>query len=71
MCAAMVAPFLLLAVPYAAGALSADAMATVAHVLMLPAMALAMLRRRAEYTGRRHHAVEVHRPPDTMRTSGT
>jgi putative intracellular protease/amidase len=50
MCAAMAAPFLVLAVPYATGALSADAMAMGAHVLMLPAMALAMLRRRDEYT---------------------
>ena len=60
MCAAMAAPFLALAVPYAAGALSADTMTMSAHVLMLPAMALAMLRRRAEYTASHHHAVEAH-----------
>jgi len=44
-----------------------------AHVLMLPAMALAMLRRRAEYTASHHHAVEAH-PTGTgieaVRTTG-
>jgi hypothetical protein len=29
------------------------------HVLMLPAMALVMLRRRAEYTAPHRHAVEA------------
>ena len=73
MCAAMAAPFLVLAVPYAAGALSADTMTMGAHVLMLPAMALAMLRRRAEYTASHHHAVEAHPEGtgiDAVRTAG-
>ncbi len=49
MSAAMYVPFLVLFVPYWAGAVSADTVMTVGHVLMLPAMAAAMLWRPAEY----------------------
>ncbi|MEU7005091.1 hypothetical protein, partial [Nonomuraea sp. NPDC046570] len=48
--AAMVAPILLLLVPFWAGILSGDALLIYGHVLMLPAMVVAMLRRRDEYT---------------------
>ncbi|MFF5205924.1 hypothetical protein [Streptosporangium sp. NPDC000396] len=47
--AAMYAPFAVLLGPYWAGALSADGLMMAGHVLMLPAMLLVMLRRRAEY----------------------
>jgi putative intracellular protease/amidase len=50
MTAAMYVPFLVLLVPYWAGAISGSTMMMGAHVLMVPAMLLAMLRRRAEYT---------------------
>lgn len=45
MCAAMFVPFLVLFVPYWAGVLGADAVMVGGHVLMLPAMALVLLRR--------------------------
>nr|CEL20985.1 hypothetical protein [Kibdelosporangium sp. MJ126-NF4]CTQ95501.1 hypothetical protein [Kibdelosporangium sp. MJ126-NF4] len=53
--AAMYVPFLVLLGPYWAGALSADALMIGGHVLMLPAMLIAMLARRAEYTVHHHH----------------
>lgn len=56
MCAAMFVPFLVLLVPHWAGALSADAVMVGGHVLMLPAMALVMVRRPQEYTKPRAHA---------------
>lgn len=49
MCAAMYLPFLILLVPYALGVLSSAALMIGGHVLMFPAMALAMLRHRHEY----------------------
>jgi hypothetical protein len=49
MCAAMYVPFLVLLVPYGLGAITGEALMAGGHVLMLPAMALAMLRHRAEY----------------------
>ena len=49
MSASMYLPFAVLLVPYWAGAIGADALMTWGHVLMLPAMALAMLLRPAEY----------------------
>jgi flagellar biosynthetic protein FliP len=73
MCAAMAAPFLVLAVPYAYGALSAEALTMIAHVLMLPAMALAMLRRLGLYAASHRHAVETHSPGakiEAMETAG-
>jgi flagellar biosynthetic protein FliP len=50
MCASMYAPFLVLLVPFWAGAISESALMTWGHVLMLPAMALVMLLRPHEYT---------------------
>ncbi len=48
---AMFAAFVVLFPPYWVGLLSADTLFVLGHVLMLPAMALAMLRRREEYLG--------------------
>ncbi|MFF5260133.1 hypothetical protein ACFY4C_14380 [Actinomadura viridis] len=52
--AAMYAPFLVLLVPYWTGALSGGDLMMGGHALMLPAMAVAMLARRREYTGHHH-----------------
>ncbi len=49
MSAAMYLPFLLLLVPFWAGAITGATLMGAGHVLMLPAMALAMLWRRHEY----------------------
>lgn len=49
MSAAMYVPFLLLLGPYALGMISGAALMLGGHVLMLPAMLLAMLRHRHEY----------------------
>jgi len=46
----MYAPFIILFVPYWTGLITADGLFLVGHLLMLPAMLLAMLHRRAEYT---------------------
>jgi hypothetical protein len=46
---AMYLPFGVLLVPFWTGLLDGDALMTGGHVLMLPAMALAMLRRREAY----------------------
>ena len=51
---AMFVPFVLLIGPFWAGALSEGALLGVMHLLMLPAMAVAMLRRRDEYAGDHH-----------------
>ncbi len=68
MSAAMYAPFIILFVPYWTGLITAGGLFTLGHVLMLPAMLLTMLRRRAEYTAahtahraRRHLATSVSR----------
>jgi hypothetical protein len=50
MAAAMVAPYLLLIVPFWAGWLSAAAFLSAMHALMLPSMIVAMLYRREEYS---------------------
>ncbi len=50
MAAAMVLPFVVLFVPLWAGALSGDTLLVAGHLLMLPAMVIAMLSRRSEYT---------------------
>ena len=50
MSAAMYVPFAVLLVPYWAGAVSGSFLFTAGHVLMLPAMALAMWWRLDEYT---------------------
>ncbi len=49
MSAAMYVPFAVLLVPYWAGAVSGSVLYTAGHVLMLPAMALAMWWRLDEY----------------------
>jgi len=49
MSAAMYLPFAVLLVPFWAGAISDGTLMTAGHVLMLPAMAVAMLYRRTEY----------------------
>lgn len=46
---AMFAAFVVLFPPYWAGLLPADVLLVIGHLLMLPAMALAMLHRREEY----------------------
>lgn len=51
MAAAMYLSFAVLLVSYWAGVPSADGVLLVGHVIMLPVMAVAMLHRRAEYTG--------------------
>ncbi len=51
MSAAMYVPFAVLLVPYWAGAVSGSFLLTAGHVLMLPAMALAMWWRLDEYAG--------------------
>ena len=50
MSAAMYLPFVVLLVPYWAGAISGGTLFTAGHVLMLPAMALVMVLRPAEYS---------------------
>ncbi|MEU6720481.1 DJ-1/PfpI family protein [Nonomuraea sp. NPDC046802] len=50
---AMVAPFLVLLVPYWLGVVSEHLVMTLGHVLMFALMALAMLRRREEYVRHR------------------
>jgi hypothetical protein len=49
MSAAMYLPFLVLLVPFWAGAITGGTLLVAGHLLMLPAMALAMLWRRSEY----------------------
>ena len=55
MTAAMYAPFLVLLVPWWAGLVPDAAVTVSGHILMLPAMVLAMLRRAGEYTGGHVH----------------
>ncbi len=50
MAAAMVLSFVVLFVPFWAGGLPGDTLLVAGHVLMLPAMVIAMLYRRGEYT---------------------
>ncbi|GIF73305.1 hypothetical protein [Asanoa siamensis] len=54
MTAAMYAPFLLFLIPWWAGLLAGEVVLIGAHVLMLPAMVLAMLRRTTEYGATPH-----------------
>ncbi|MEU4393773.1 hypothetical protein [Kribbella sp. NPDC023855] len=56
--AAMYVPFAVTLPPFWAGAWSADTALMGGHVLMLPAMAVAMLIRRGEYTTGHHHRSE-------------
>lgn len=54
----MVLPFVILFVPLWAGVLSGETLLVAGHVLMLPAMIIAMLYRRSEYTqDHRRHAL--------------
>jgi hypothetical protein len=62
MAAAMLAPYLLLIVPFWAGLLSASAFLGAMHVLMLPSMILAMLHRRGEYS-QDHRGHRAAHPP--------
>ncbi|GAA4698073.1 hypothetical protein GCM10023215_40580 [Pseudonocardia yuanmonensis] len=54
MAAAMYLPFVVFFVPFWAGVLGGHGVMLAGHVLMLPAMLLAMLHRPAEYVGHRH-----------------
>jgi flagellar biosynthetic protein FliP len=76
MSAAMYAPFIILFVPYWTGLITADGLFLIGHLLMLPAMLLAMLHRRAEYTathathhGRRRPATAIS-PADISGSGG-
>lgn len=53
--AAMYVPFVLLLVPYWAGALPGEVVTAGGHLLMIPAMLIAMLLRLDEYTGQHRH----------------
>jgi hypothetical protein len=53
--AAMYVPFAVLLVPFWAGVLPGHMIMIGGHALMLPAMAVAMLHRRAEYAGGHGH----------------
>lgn len=52
--AAMYLPFLVFLAPYWLGLVGGDAVLAGGHVLMMPAMLVAMLWRRDEYAGHRH-----------------
>jgi hypothetical protein len=67
MSAAMYVPFVVLLVPYELGYLSGDGLMVVAHVIMLPAMLVAMLLRREEYSGGHHRL----RAPRTVSRAGS
>ncbi|MFI6540648.1 DJ-1/PfpI family protein [Nonomuraea sp. NPDC050547] len=54
MSVAMIAPFLLLLVPYWLGVMSGHLVMTIGHVLMFVAMAAVMLWRREQYLNHRH-----------------
>lgn len=63
MAAAMYAPFLVLLIPWWAGMVTGDVVLIGGHLLMLPAMLLAMLRRVPEYAAGNHSArVDGHAP---------
>ena len=51
----MYAPFIILFVPNWTGLITAGGLFLLSHLLMLPAMLLAMLHRRAEYTAHTMH----------------
>lgn len=64
MAAAMYVPFLVLLVPYWTGLVDGETLLMGGHLLMLPAMAVAMLLRRREYTTH-HHRVTAPTSADT------
>lgn len=68
MSAAMVAPFVVLLAPLAAGAITADTLMTAGHVLMFTTMPAAMLLRREYYT--HHHGSAPMRTRRTDRVEG-
>jgi hypothetical protein len=55
MVGAMYLPFFVLFGPYWVGLITAGALLTFGHILMVPTMVGVMLRRRAEYSHRGHH----------------
>jgi hypothetical protein len=61
--AAMYVPFIALMVPFWAGLVSGHVVMMGGHALMLPAMVVAMLHRRDEYTGHHLHAPEPEPEP--------
>ncbi|MFF3228793.1 hypothetical protein ACFYV7_38775 [Nocardia suismassiliense] len=61
MSVAMVAPFVVLLVPLVTGAITADTLMTVGHVLMFGTMLAAMLLRRSDYTHRHGTVVQPDR----------
>lgn len=61
MAAAMYLPLLVLLVPFWTGLISDGAFLGATHVLMLPAMFVTMLHRRAEYV-QDHHSEPAERP---------
>lgn len=67
--AAMYVPYLLLLVPYWAGLIDGEAVMSGGHVLMLPAMAVAMLIRRHEYTHHHHKTPTRDQKPAEFSTS--
>ncbi|SDS39191.1 hypothetical protein [Actinopolymorpha singaporensis] len=67
MSAAMYVPFGLFLVPYWLGAVSGDVMLVGGHLLMLPAMAVAMLLRPGEYAHHNHHRVPAPGPSRARR----
>jgi flagellar biosynthetic protein FliP len=64
MSAAMVAPFLVLLVPYAAGAITADTLMMAGHMLMFLTMLGAMVLRREDYVN--HHGRPLRRRPSAQ-----
>ncbi|MFD2082485.1 hypothetical protein SAMN05421678_10270 [Actinopolymorpha cephalotaxi] len=67
MSAAMYVPFLAFLVPYWLDAVSGDVVMLGGHVLMLPAMAVAMLARPGEYTRHHHRRVPAAEPSGGLR----
>jgi hypothetical protein len=61
MSAAMFVPVVVLIGPFWAGLLSGDALLGLMHILMLPAMVVAMLHRRSEYA-QDHHRHRTTKP---------
>jgi hypothetical protein len=67
MSAAMVAPFLVLLVPYATGAVTADTLMMGGHTLMFVTMLAAMLLRREDYMHRHGRPLRTRRQPAEAR----
>ena len=67
MSAAMVAPFLLLLVPYTAGVITADTVMMAGHMLMFLTMLAAMLLRREDYLNHHGRPLRARRRPAQAR----